>query len=230
MIYRSLLLSLLLLTLSSLVVSPAQATFHLMQIEQVIAGVDGDVTAQAIQLRMRAAGQNFVASSRIRVWDANGLNPIVVINIPANVPNAAIGDRVLITSTQFDASTSPTAVPDFAITNLIPASYLAAGSMTFENNTGTQVWWRLSWGGGSYTGPTTGISGTIGNDLDGDFGVFPSPLPSSNTYSLLFLGSATAPSTTNDVDYNVTSTDAVFTNNAGASFTVQSTHKKKMGI
>ncbi len=35
---------------------PAQATFHLMQIEQVIGGVNGDTTAQAIQLRMRFAG------------------------------------------------------------------------------------------------------------------------------------------------------------------------------
>ena len=32
----------------------AHATFHLMQIEQVIGGVNGDTTAQAIQLRMRA--------------------------------------------------------------------------------------------------------------------------------------------------------------------------------
>ena len=32
--------------------SPALATFHEMQIEQVIGGVDGDPTAQAIQLRI----------------------------------------------------------------------------------------------------------------------------------------------------------------------------------
>ncbi len=36
---------------------PAQATFHFMQIEQVIGGVNGDTTAQAVQLRMRPAGQ-----------------------------------------------------------------------------------------------------------------------------------------------------------------------------
>ena len=38
---------------------PAQATFHFMQIEQVIGGVNGDTTAQAVQLRMRFAGQNY---------------------------------------------------------------------------------------------------------------------------------------------------------------------------
>lgn len=35
-----------------------RATFHLMQIEQVVGGVCGDTTSQAIQLRMRDAGQN----------------------------------------------------------------------------------------------------------------------------------------------------------------------------
>ncbi len=53
-------------------VRPAYASFHLMQIEQVIGGVGGDTTAQAIQLRMRTTFQNFVASARIRAWDAAG--------------------------------------------------------------------------------------------------------------------------------------------------------------
>ena len=35
-------------------------TFHLMQIEQVIGGVGGNTNLQAIQLRMRAPGQQFV--------------------------------------------------------------------------------------------------------------------------------------------------------------------------
>ena len=38
---------------------PVQASFHLMQIEQVIGGVNGDTTAQAVQLRMRSFGGNF---------------------------------------------------------------------------------------------------------------------------------------------------------------------------
>ena len=37
-----------------LTVRPASATFHLMQIEQVIGGVDGNTGVQAIQLRMRS--------------------------------------------------------------------------------------------------------------------------------------------------------------------------------
>src|SRR2546425_1148115 len=52
----------------------AHATFHLMQIEQVIASVSGDSTAQAVQLRMRAIGQNFVSGGKLIAFDAAGLN------------------------------------------------------------------------------------------------------------------------------------------------------------
>ena len=52
--------------LCGLAAHSAHATFHLMQIEQVIGGVDGDTTKQAIQLRMRFASQNFVSQGRMR--------------------------------------------------------------------------------------------------------------------------------------------------------------------
>jgi hypothetical protein len=196
----------------------AHATFHLMQIEQVIGGVNGDTTAQAIQLRMRAVGQNFVSGGKLLVFDAAGLNPITVLDVASNVANGAVGDRVLIASANFPSHTTPTAMPDFTMTNLIPSSYLAAGSLVWESDSGTIIWWRLSWGGAAYTGPNTG---NIANDADGNFGPpFGGVLVSSSTSALQFQGSATALSTNNAADYLVTSGAAVFVNNARASFTV----------
>ena len=107
----------------------AHATFHLMQIEQVIGSVDGDSTAQAIQLRMRAASQNFVSAAKLVVVDAAGLNPITVLDLSSDVANGAVGDHILIASANFPSHTTPTAVPDFTMTNLIPASYFAGGSL-----------------------------------------------------------------------------------------------------
>jgi len=200
---------------------PAFATFHLIQIEQVIAGVDGDNTVQAIQLRMRGSFQNLVQNSRLVAWDAAGANPVVVSDPGSSVPNQGAGVRVLIASAGFVGATTPTASPDFTMDNLIPASYLAAGSLTFENNAGTIVYWRLSFGGGGYTGSN---SGSTDNDLDGDFGPpFAGPLPSSDTQAVRFQGTGTAMSTTNESDYSLTGGDAVFRNNAGQSFTVEST-------
>lgn len=197
--------------------STAFATFHLMQIEQVIGGVNGDTTAQAIQLRMRSATQQFVSGGKLIAFDAAGLNPVTILDLTTNVTNGALGSHVLIVSASFPGKTTPTTVPDFTMTNTIPASYLAAGSLCWESDTGT-IYWRLSWGGAAYTGPN---DGNVANDADGNFGpAFGSALPSSGATALQFQGTTNAKSTNNAADYLVTAGAAVFMNNAGASFTV----------
>ena len=122
--------------------SPAAASFHLMQIEQVIGGVNGDTSLQAIQLRMRSLGQNLVSDARLRAWDASGANPVLILDIGSDVANDAVGSRVLITSPGF-AAAFPTPTANFTMTNLIPASYLTAGKLTFESDAGPSTGrWR----------------------------------------------------------------------------------------
>ena len=83
---------------------------------------------------------------------------------------------------------------------------------------GGTIYWRLSWGGASYTGSG---AGSTTNDTDGNFNPpFAGPLPSSGTSALQFQGAATAKSTNNAADYLLTTGAAVFVNNARASFTV----------
>ena len=76
---------------------PLQASFHLNQIEQVIGGVNGDTTAQAVQLRMRFTGENFVGGAELIAYDAAGNNPITLVTFPSSVANGAAGSRILIT-------------------------------------------------------------------------------------------------------------------------------------
>jgi hypothetical protein len=193
-------------------------SFHFMQIEQVIGGVAGDPAAQVVQLRMRAAGQNLVSASRIVAYDAAGQNPVVLLDIASNVSNGSGGDRVLIASPGFDPNlTDPPLTPDFVMTAPIPESYLAAGRITFENNTGSQILWSLAWGGDSYTGPNTG---TLDNDNDGNFSPpYQDALPGDGLESLRFDGPFNAKSTTNADDY-VADGPAVLTNNARQGFTL----------
>ena len=199
-------------------VMPAVASFHFMQIEQVIGGVNGDVTAQAVQLRMRTSFQCFVSGARLWVRDAAGENPVLLINFTTSVPGCSTGDRVLITSPKFTNLLDNTIQPDFMLTNLIPESYLAAGTMTFENNSGTIVYWRLSWGGKNYSGDTTGA---MTNDADGEFGPpYEGPLPADSLQALQFQGSANAPSTNNRDDYELTKGASTWTNNADDSGTL----------
>lgn len=192
-------------------VAPAHATFHLIQIEQILGGVAGDNTAQAIQLRSRAAGQGLVAQGKLVVVDAAGANPVTIVDLAANVANGNLGDRILICSANFTNYTSSAITPDFLMTSLIPASYLAAGSLIWENDAGTQILWRFSWGGPGYTGSNLGL---VTNDADGNFGPpFPAALPSTGVSAALFTNSASALSRSNIVDYVVTVGPAVFANN-----------------
>jgi len=207
-----------LLAIAMLAARPAGATFHEMQIEQVIGGVNGNTNIQGIQLRMRASFQNLLSNASLFASDATGSNPVLLASPSTNVTNFALGSRVLLATSAFANSMVPNLTPDF-IMNPIPASYLAAGTLTYEDHFGT-VLWRLSWGGASYTGPTTGA---ITNDVDGNFGPpFGGPLPSTTARALQFQFSASAPSTNNANDYALTPGAATFTNNAGGSGTVNS--------
>ncbi len=196
----------------------ADASFHVMQIEQVIAGVDGSTATQAIQLRMRTGFQNQVQNSRLVVRDAAGLNPVILATFPGPVAVSTAGSRVLIATASFSTQTNPALTPDQVMTNPIPDTYMAAGTLTFEDNFST-VYWRVSWGGAGYTGPTTG---SFTNDADGDFGVLGGALPTSDGQALLFQGAANAPSTNNAADYLLTGGPAVFTRNDGTSATIVS--------
>jgi hypothetical protein len=191
---------------------PALASFHIMQIEQVIAGIGGDNTRQAIQLRTREIFQNFVTPSRIRAWDAAGANPVLLVDFTSDVGPTELGTRILSTTTGFSANGQGPA-SDFTMVP-IPASYLAAGRITFEDDGGA-VLWSLCWGGAAYTGPTTG---GFTNDNDGNFGpCINGPLPVAAAQAVRFTPGAGAPSTTNLANYEVTAGPATFTNSLGAS-------------
>jgi hypothetical protein len=187
--------------------------FHLMQIEQVVGGVCGDTTAQAVQLRMRAAGQNLISGHSLTAYDAAGANPVVLVAFASNVAVSTAGSRILVTSPGFQAAHGgPT--PDFVMTNLIPASSLEAGKVTFEAPT----YWSLAWGGSNYTGTN---SGATDNDADGNFNPpFPGVLAWTTDQAVQFQGAANAQSTTNAADYALSASPVTLTNNAGASAAV----------
>ena len=66
-------------------------SFHVMQVEQVIGGVNGDASKQAVQLRMRAFFQNQVQFGVLKAWDSAGLNGVVLSAPPGAVPNLELG-------------------------------------------------------------------------------------------------------------------------------------------
>ncbi len=209
------------LALCLLALSPvpaAFASFHQMQVEQVIAGVNGDLSAQAIQLRMRVADQDLVSQTRVRAWDATGSNPVVILDLTTDVLISSAGARILLVTPSFTTAVralTPGFSPDFTMAQPIPASYLAAGRLTFENDSGS-VLWSLAWGGSAYTGSN---AGPTFNDSDGNFGPpFAHGLPTSGSRGLLIQIAASAFSTSNAADYALGPNPATVTKNDGSSF------------
>src|ERR1700674_1341537 len=125
--YLRSLLALIIIGLSLITAPTTKASFHLMQIDEVIGGVNGDTSAQAIELRMRSAGQNSLSNaSKLVVVDATGANPVTLIDFASNVAIGNLGSTILIASSNFKNYTAnpATFVSDFTLTNTIPASYL----------------------------------------------------------------------------------------------------------
>lgn len=204
--------------LALLLPTPSQATVHRMQIQKVAGGVEGDTTAQAIQLRMRAIGQNQLQNGKLVVFDAAGNNPITLATPASPVANSGAGTTVLFATPTFSTHTNPPAVPDFTM-SAIPASYLAAGSLIFQDATLNTIYWRVSWGGASYTGDTTGA---VTNDIDGEFAPnFGAALPSASLSALRLGIASTAGSTNNAADYAESGQGLSFKNNAGATFVLE---------
>jgi hypothetical protein len=198
---------------AALVACEAQASFHFMQIEQVIGGVGGDTTQQAIQLRQRSGNQNLMSFARLRAFDAGGTNAVMLIDMTTDVGNTAGGSRILVATQAF--ATAQGITPDFVM-DPIPTGYLSAGRIAFEQDTGL-VYWSVAWGGAGYTGTNMG---STTNDDDGNFNPPEVMLPTAGTSALQFGGAANALSTNNLADYSVTAGAAVFINGAGQSVTV----------
>lgn len=183
-----------------------------MHIYQVVAGVGGDPSAQAVELRLRFDDQGHVVPTRLVARDARGENPVVLIDLTSEVANAAPGDSILLASAAMATYTDPPLNPDFTLTNAIPASYLAAGTLTFESDDSTTIVSRLSWGGAAYTGPN---SGEDFNDDNGDYGMpVDGPLRIDGTSALRFTRAYNALSTTNAQDYQWISSGVVLTKNS----------------
>ena len=106
--------------------SPAQAGFHLMRIDEVMAGVNGDSTIQFVELKMISSGQRFVGGRTIHFYDATG-SETGRFTFPDNVSNGATGSSILVGTLQFAAVS--TVAPDFTMS---PGIMSPSGRVCFQ--------------------------------------------------------------------------------------------------
>ncbi len=90
----------------------AGATFHLVSISEVGAGVGGNPAVQFVELRLDGAGQTNLANTRLTVFDADD-NATQLLLSNHGVTNGAAGANVLYATAAFAAATGVT--PDFVL-------------------------------------------------------------------------------------------------------------------
>jgi hypothetical protein len=91
----------------------ALATFHLMSISELGAGVGGtDLDVQYVELRLDFAGQTHLEDTRLTAFDAAG-NATELLLTASDVPNGSAGANVLYATQAFATRSGVT--PDFVI-------------------------------------------------------------------------------------------------------------------
>lgn len=137
------------------IAAPAQATFHLMKVNEVSAGSSPD--SSYVELKMIAAGQSQISGHKITV--RNGTGAIVdTFMFPSNVASGENQRTILI------ADTSGPAGADFTWADLDLGQQLTAGAVCFDDGLPPDcVAWGLGFtGDAALPGPATS---PIGLDL-----------------------------------------------------------------
>jgi hypothetical protein len=144
-------------TIAATPASPAFAAVHCMRIQHVLAGVNGDTTIQAVELRMSISGQVFTNGSQLHFYNSAGVET-GVFTLNANVANGAAGASILIGTAAFDAvwpSSNPSGVSvDFVMPEnvMAPSGKVLFGPPTGGNCVGeTKGYDSVAYGTG-YTG------------------------------------------------------------------------------
>jgi cysteine-rich repeat protein len=138
------------LCVTSLLSTPAQASFHLMKVVEVFAGTQAAPDAHYVVLQMYTGGQNFVNTARVVVSDRDNAT-LGSFQFMANVTGGASQSRILIATPEAAAFFGVAA--NLAMTAVIPRS---GGRVCFQNSTGSLVVDCVAWGDhpGGGTGAT----------------------------------------------------------------------------
>ena len=137
---RSTVTSACLITLG-LAATPARAAFHFMKVVEFFPGTSASPDAQYVVLQMYFAGQNFVATHRVTVFDATGTN-VGTFTFAGDVANGANQAKILIATPAAQTLFGITA--DLAMTLVIP---LRGGKICFDAIPEDCVAWG-TWSGG----------------------------------------------------------------------------------
>lgn len=119
---------------------PADASFHIAEINELMIGVNGDPSVQYIEINERSLGQNLVSNTRLVAFGPTGNYLGVVLQIPNNVANSGDGVRWLMGTPAFELASGIQADFEFAPGILSPtAGMVCWGASSGESNPNSHV-------------------------------------------------------------------------------------------
>lgn len=194
---------------------PARATFHLIEINKIMAAYNGDATIQAVELKVLRVGQNLVSFVQINTYDAGGQFVANLGEFTAPIANGSAGAQILCATPKFASTFGIT--PDMVIAPGIPVT---TGQVAFEQDPGGDLPCRVN------AIPYGAVTNPIGGPT------FAPPLPAGGATALVRvvddLAAISCPLVENaNLNFRLSSGSSVnpitFTNNSGASVNVFST-------
>lgn len=179
----------------------AEAAFHCIRIHAVMGGFSGNNNIQFVELRLDAAGQTFLAGHTLRFFDASGTLkaeftfPAGTFPFGASVANGAVGDAVLIATSEFNGAVTGGAA-DFVFTGTNTTGPDALHPVQLTG--GTVVW--------ANGGPTCGSIGSVVDSVAygggmAQFGTAAVALPAMGTAQALRLSNLNMTPTNNSTEY-----------------------------
>lgn len=190
----------------------AYAAFHCMRIHAVMGGFNGNNNIQYVELRMDLGGQTLLAGHTIQFFDAAGTLKATFTFPPgtfpfgASVANGAVGDSVLIATSEFytNVAVSPG-----------PSDFTFSGA----NTTGPDALHPVQVPGGKvvFAGAVTDFNCLLGAppadsvSYGGATGLFPpaaSALPNPGTLQALRLSNLNTVPTNNSTEYSLQTVSA----------------------
>ena len=159
----------------------ADAAFHIMNINEVMAGANGYSDIQFVELQMEASGQNLVSGHTIDFYNAGG-TITGTFTFPSNVGNAANGSSILIGTTAFASASS--VAPDFTMSSDIMAPdgrvcFQTIDCVAYGNYTGSNSGYGTPAAALPITGNSSLKRGTNTNNNINDF-TLGAPAPRNN--------------------------------------------------
>ena len=140
---------------------PALAAHHVAQISEVLSGFAGDPDVQFVEIELLAGFQEFIANTRLTVFNADGsFNSVLLDPIPSNVSTSP--GRVLMATQEF-VELTPGVTPDFIFSpGILPDAGMVcwgapdflppADPISWDETDTNQYVDCVSYGGASFTG------------------------------------------------------------------------------